>query len=130
MDFFPSVKRARVEAMWRRVFGASKRVARLLSSLTTFEGHLPQGSPASNAIANLVTLPLALEIHALCSARGLVFSIYVDDITISGSGARDVVGEVIGMIRRTASGEGPEGSRDASLRFTAGHREHSQPQGL
>lgn len=94
-DFFPPVKAARVYAMWRQVFRASEFNARLLTSLTTFDDHLPQGSPASNAIANLIALPVACEIRDLCKQRALTFTIYVDDISISGRDAQSVVRLVI-----------------------------------
>lgn len=98
-EFFPTVLALRIFKMWRRVFRASVSVARLLTNLTTFDGHLPQGCPASNAIANLVVLPLAWELHDLCAASRLVFTIYVDDISISGRAAREILPSVIARIR-------------------------------
>lgn len=97
-NFFPSVKASRVFRMWRQVFRASEGNARLLTRLTTFEDHLPQGSPASNAIANLIALPVASELRELCEDRRLTFTIYVDDISISGRDARCLVPLVINRL--------------------------------
>jgi retron-type reverse transcriptase len=85
--------------MWRKVFRASDSTARLLTKLTTVNDHLPQGCPASNGIANLVLLPLAIELNELCATHNLRVSIYVDDVTISGPNARGILPEVIGLVR-------------------------------
>lgn len=98
--FFPHVTNAQVAAVWRKVFGASKEVAWILTKLTTLQGHLPQGSPASTALANLVIAPVADEIFKKCTERGLCFSIYVDDIAISGRGAHHQISEVARALSR------------------------------
>lgn len=99
-DFFGTVSSDRVYAMWRREFGASSRVARLLVALTTFDGRLAQGSPASNTIANIVALPLARELSAMCEAQGIRFSIYVDDMTFSGRHVRNALPSIFEAIRK------------------------------
>jgi RNA-directed DNA polymerase len=97
-NFFGSVTNRQIAAVWRRDFGASSEVAWLLTRLTTYSGHLPQGAPTSTALANLVITPIAAEIHNKCRSRGLPFSIDVDDITISGKGAGQMISDVARMI--------------------------------
>ncbi len=46
-------------------------------------GYLPQGSPSSGAISNILSRQLDEELAALASARGLTFTRYADDITLS-----------------------------------------------
>jgi hypothetical protein len=98
-SFFPSIDAKRVHKMWKHVFGASDHVASLLTTLSTFENHLPQGSPASSAIANLVALPLSAELHEMCTRNAVAFSIYVDDIILSGECPRLLLRSVIGSVR-------------------------------
>ena len=94
-NFFGSVTNHQVAAVWRRDFGASEEVAWLLTRLTTLDGHLPQGAPTSTALANLVLLPTALRLSQECRQRGLSFSVYVDDITLSGRNASETISLVI-----------------------------------
>lgn len=90
-DFFPSVASARVATLWHRHFGASLEVGWLLTRLTTWRGHLPQGAPSSSALANLAVLDATCQIDEACRAAGCRFSIYVDDLTISGDGAAELI---------------------------------------
>jgi len=97
-SYFPSVSHHRVFRVWRQVFGASEAVACALTKLTTFSGYLPQGSPASTPLANLVMLPLAQELSAFCASEGLRLSVWVDDITVSGAAARQALPEILRRI--------------------------------
>lgn len=83
-DFFPSITSKRVYAMFAMDCGCSPDVARLLTKLTTIDGHLPQGFPTSPMIANLVARPLAQKLAGLASQHGAHFTQYLDDMTISG----------------------------------------------
>lgn len=97
-DFFPSITHKMVYAMFVRN-GFSPDVASLLTKLTTYQGHLPQGSPTSTTIANLVFVPAGLEIVAIAEREGLRFTTFVDDVTISSQ--RDfkfVVPEIMDII--------------------------------
>jgi RNA-directed DNA polymerase len=96
--FFPNIGAARIRKVWKKYFCASGRVADMLTALTAFENHLPQGSPASNAIANLVALPLGYDLARICETHNLAFTIYVDDITISGKGLRPLIPLFIGAL--------------------------------
>jgi hypothetical protein len=63
----------------------------LLTELTTFEWHLPQGAPTSPAIANAL---LAWIYPPICTASeifGLTITTWVDDLIFSGPGARNVM---------------------------------------
>lgn len=99
-SYFGFVTNEHVAQMWRTTFRASCDVVWLLTRLTTFRGHLPQGSPASTALANLVFVPIALEIQSVCRSPGLQLSSWVDDITISGPGARGIINHVARILCR------------------------------
>lgn len=86
-DCFPSTSHGRVFQVWRDVLGCSTVVASLLTRLTTFNHCVPQGGRTSNSVVNLCLLPLHAALKDFCYRRGLRFSIYVDDLTVSGVGA-------------------------------------------
>lgn len=99
-DFFPSVSNKMVYAMFVEK-GFSPDVASLLTKLTTYEGHLPQGATTSTTIANQVFAPAGLEIQSLALLEGLRFTTFVDDVTLSSQ--RDfkaIVPEIIAIVEK------------------------------
>lgn len=81
-SFFPSIDHRRVYQMFID-HGAIPPVANLLTKLTTYQGELPQGSPASTSLANLVFEPVDLEIKEFCDEHGIVYTRFVDDLKFS-----------------------------------------------
>ncbi len=59
-------------------------VASLLKNLVTFQGHLPQGSPASPIMAYLAYSDMWDEVNRITVSSNCKLSIYADDITLSG----------------------------------------------
>jgi len=97
---FPHIHDLRhVFPMFRRL-GFPPEVAATLTKLTTFQHRLPQGSPSSSIIANLVMEPLHDEIEKIAHVYGLNWSVYVDDIALSGERARDAIIPVIRALQR------------------------------
>lgn len=82
-NFFPSIKIERVFKVFY-YYGYTKEISFLLSKLCTYKGILPQGSPASPKIANIICLKLDKRISRLCQKYEAKYSRYADDITISG----------------------------------------------
>lgn len=106
-DFFTSVSRARVAAIFRTA-GYPERVAGLLAGLCCTstpadvlaarpEGpldwparkaleipHLPQGAPSSPALANLCAYRLDSRLAGLARSAGAEYTRYADDLTFSG----------------------------------------------
>ena len=78
--------------------GCSPNVARLLTQLTTFEGHLAQGSPASTAIANLLLSDFDERVAAEAAVLEVSVSRVVDDVVVSGG--RNEVGAMIDFVVR------------------------------
>lgn len=101
-DFFGSVSSTRVRAVFHEVFGATPQVLDLLVRLTTFREHLPQGSPTSSALANLAVIPMAREIDLRLKNNDgdIHFSMWCDDITMSGTGAQDFIRDTVGIVKR------------------------------
>ncbi len=101
-DFFPSVRAARVHALFRSA-GYPLGVARALTGLCTnvvpgnFVGeeksinphlfrapHLPQGAPTSPALANLCAYRFDCRLAGLAREAGAVYTRYADDLAFSG----------------------------------------------
>lgn len=84
-DFFPSIKYSKVFKIFSYI-GYTNEVAHLLTRLCTNKHNvLPQGSPASPAISNIVSLKLDKRLSALATSFKCTYSRYADDITFSGS---------------------------------------------
>ncbi len=90
-SYYPSVTCAHVYFVWNVILGCPPPVARLLTELTTFEWHLPQGAPTSPAIANILLASIYAPICLASEKAGLEISTWVDDLIFSGSHAREVM---------------------------------------
>lgn len=97
---FPNTKHTYVYNIYRNTFKCSALISSLLTKLTTFQGYLPQGSPCSNTLANLVLATTYIEIEGLCKKEGLKSSIWVDDITISGEKADTIITRTVKIIQK------------------------------
>jgi hypothetical protein len=101
-DFYPSVKRRRVVAIFRGV-GYNLEIARWLARLCTnrapktlpapdgaavpavlFRPHLPQGAPTSPALANLAAYGLDVRLNGMAKKFGVTYTRYADDLVFSG----------------------------------------------
>lgn len=100
--YFPSITVGMVRDMFADAFECSKDVAGILSRLCCYQHkHLPTGSEISGYVAFLANLNLFNEIDQLARNRGCVFTLYVDDLTISGVEAdRKLLHEVRLLIRK------------------------------
>jgi hypothetical protein len=69
--------------MWQHFFHFPPDVALILTKLATYDGFLPQGAKTSSYIANLVFWDKEPRLVSDLKRRGLRYTRYVDDITIS-----------------------------------------------
>jgi retron-type reverse transcriptase len=88
-NFFNSIS---IMAIYRlmKTNGFDNNSARVIAALTTFMGHLPQGSPASPPISNAILYEFDMRFDTFCARSGLVYTRYADDITISGSNIHSI----------------------------------------
>lgn len=83
-DFFPSIKYSEVYKVFKYI-GYTDSVSKLLTKLcTNSKNVLPQGSPASPSLSNLVSLKLDKRLSCLAKTIGADYTRYADDITFSG----------------------------------------------
>ena len=99
-DCFPNTRVEMIREAFASTFSFSKPSVDLLTTLCSYQGRLPQGSPASPMLSNIVLLDLHEDVRDVCAELGLDFSFYIDDITISGSRAVDAIEPIIARIRR------------------------------
>ena len=85
--FFPSITRKRIYGRLRaEPYSLHTIVANVIASLSTnIYGQLPQGSPSSPVIANIITAEMDTDLAALCGPLYCRYTRYADDITISTS---------------------------------------------
>ncbi len=137
---FPRTSHRRIFRLYRSLFGASERVASILTRLTTFQHRVPQGAPSSPTLVNLSLLDLHQEIQELAKQIGARATFWVDDITLSGSEVAEVIEPTIRVIAKhghsvrrdkirlmyaQASQQIPGGV--VNLKASAGHRLRVQP---
>ncbi len=115
-DFFPSISYRRVKGLFQSL-GYSEAAATIFGLLCTeleveeveLDGktyyvaigdrHLPQGSPASPAITNLLCRRLDRRLTALAENLGFTYTRYADDLTFSATGSN--LRHICNVLKRT-----------------------------
>ncbi len=84
-DFFPSLNFGRVRGFFQKDkdFELNEKVATVLAQIACFENALPQGSPCSPVIADMVTHILDARIVKLAKKTHVTYSRYADDLSFS-----------------------------------------------
>lgn len=86
-DFFGTINFGRVRGYFikNHDFSLSPEVATLIAQIACHNNALPQGSPCSPIISNLVGNILDMHLSTLARAAGCSYSRYADDLTFSTS---------------------------------------------
>ncbi|MES9956982.1 MAG: reverse transcriptase family protein [Sedimenticola sp.] len=84
-DFYPSTTTKVVLNIWQRFFNFHPDAAGLLTSLTTYEGALPQGWKTSGYLANLALWDREPDFVSKLQRQGLAYSRFMDDVSVSAS---------------------------------------------
>ncbi len=84
-DFFDSINFGRVYGFFlkNKDFALTESVAKVLAAIACHEGKLPQGSPCSPVISNLIGQILDIRLAQLSHRYGCSYSRYADDLTFS-----------------------------------------------
>jgi len=124
-DFFPTITFERVRGLYQS-FGYSGYIASLLAMICTYcermsleiKGEvkyiktsnriLPQGSPASPMITNIICVKMDKRINGLCEKLGLIYTRYADDMSFSYIGNIDdfSIGGFLNSINKIIEDEG------------------------
>jgi retron-type reverse transcriptase len=84
-DFFPSLHFGRVRGYFLkdRSFALDLKIATLIAQIACHNKALPQGSPCSPVISNLIGHILDIQLAALATNHSCTYSRYADDLTFS-----------------------------------------------
>ena len=83
-DFFPSISVDYMRKRWLEEWPYThSRLLDELMLILTYEGSLPTGAPSSPILSNLLALPIDEDMEAFAKTHGLVYTRYVDDLSIS-----------------------------------------------
>ncbi len=84
-DFFPSINFGRVRGFLikNRDFALQPNVATVIAQIACHDNSLPQGSPCSPVMSNLVAHLLDMRLVKLAGSAGCTYSRYADDLTFS-----------------------------------------------
>lgn len=103
-DFFPSITRLKVFNIFKTI-GYNGLISTLFTNLTVYQDVLPQGSPCSPKLANLVTWQLDKRIQGYVGKRGITYTRYADDLTFSGLNPQNIA-RIIYRINNIIEDEG------------------------
>ncbi|MGX1123824.1 retron Ec67 family RNA-directed DNA polymerase/endonuclease [Pseudomonas sp. HLS-6 TE3448] len=84
-DFFDGFNFGRVRGFFiaNRNFQLHPEVATVIAQIACYDNKLPQGSPCSPVITNLITHALDIRLASLAKDNSCIYTRYADDITIS-----------------------------------------------
>ncbi len=99
-DYFDTIKIDEVKTFLNEI-GYDYEVVEVLSTVMCLYNCLPQGSPTSPYLSNLITKKIDDELSTLATSYGIRFTRYADDITFSGdfnvgviiNKAREIIGK-------------------------------------
>lgn len=124
-NFFPTITFERVRGLYQS-FGYSGYIASLLAMLCTYcermplelkgeikyikTSHriLPQGSPASPMITNIICRTMDKRIYGLCQKLGITYTRYADDMSFSYTGDTNslAIGSFLNSLQKIIEAEG------------------------
>ena len=99
-SFYPSVTRSHVFSCFYHMFQMSPDVADLLADICTVDDKLPTGSQLSGDMAFLANWQMFSKLEAIAIELELNFTVYVDDITVSGKNAtRRILDQMVSVVK-------------------------------
>lgn len=132
-NFYPTIHHSRIYKLFSGTFECSPDVSRLCTRLCSYKNHLALGLITSPILADQVMQRVDKRIGAACHKAGLVYTRFVDDITISGpynlksSGFEKVVTRILAEDgfqanpKKNQFGKLDNSMAITSVRFVRGH---------
>lgn len=115
-QFYPSTTSYMMNRWFKSEMGMYEDVAGLLTHLCTIDGRASLGSPLTPVLCALIHRAMFDKIASLCEHYGLRYSVWVDDLTISG---QFVPGKVIEQIREIVR---EAGMKSHKIRYRTGNK--------
>ena len=116
-DFFPSITANKVYAVFYTI-GYNSLVSSILTNICTHKKTLPQGSPCSPKLSNLICIRKDNRIQGYVGKRGITYTRYADDMAFSGLSPQKVI-RIIPTLTKIIADEGfnlnPNKTRVAGL---------------
>ncbi len=98
-EFYPNISSETVYNTFTNL-KFSPHFSHWLTKLTTWKFELPQGTPTSTHIANLVFLPTDMKLISLCNENNITYTRYVDDLTFSSPvDFQNIIKDIIAIIQ-------------------------------
>ncbi|MEK7555488.1 MAG: reverse transcriptase family protein [Patescibacteria group bacterium] len=118
-DAYPSSTKKQVYVLFRK-FGAPAEEARIITKLTTFRGHLPQGAPTSLALFNFLLSNTGID-KAASRIRGIKYTRYVDDLVFTSKRRipKNLKKEVVVLLKEYGFSINPKKTRRYSIKNRA-----------
>lgn len=82
-SFYPSTDSKKVLQFYKYSLEIPNDIAKILTELTTFDGHLPTGAPTSVVLAYFAYSKTFEDIYKKAQELNIDMSVYVDDVTFS-----------------------------------------------
>ena len=84
-SFFPSFNFGRVRGFFikNKNFKLHPKVATIIAQIACYQNQLPQGSPCSPVISNIICRNLDYYLLSIAKENGCIYTRYVDDLTFS-----------------------------------------------
>ncbi|WP_353930869.1 reverse transcriptase family protein [Okeanomitos corallinicola TIOX110] len=101
--YFPSTASKRIYWFFHKRMKCSSDVAGILTKLSSYKEHLPTGSPLSPLLSYFAHIDMWEEINEIVELAGCTLTVYVDDVTISGTHVSD---KLIWQIKKKFHGYG------------------------
>ena len=83
--YFPNTSSKRIFWFFRTIMKCANDVAWALTQIASYKQHLPTGSPLSPILAYFAHYDVWEQVASICAAHGYRLSVYIDDVTVSGS---------------------------------------------
>lgn len=104
-NFFPTITFARIRGLLiAKPYSLQPATASVIAHLTTVNGRLPQGSPSSPVISNMMCASLDYELRILAMKYKASYTRYADDITFSFYCPLQYISEDFVKLKRSAHG--------------------------
>ena len=97
-DFFNSIKKPTIAKILSSVNSWTPEEINTILELACYKNRLPQGSPCSPYLSNLVCIRMDQDLFKLASSNNLIYTRYADDISLSSKDINFSIGKLISLI--------------------------------